>query len=80
LIERLPQQRIEAQTNVIKVQDKQKKYHDQHINPHDYQISNKVLLFNARLYTKGISQKKLEEQFTGPFYIHNKFNNSTYQL
>ncbi|CAG8569266.1 17879_t:CDS:2 [Cetraspora pellucida] len=59
-------------------QQKQKEYHDRRYRMETYQIGDKVLLHETSLETS--YSAKLEERFTGPYYIYDVFGNGAYKL
>jgi len=73
LIGPLEDNRQLARSNVHTSQEKQKQRYDAQIHPRQYAIGEQVLLKNFR-------PKKLDTKWNGPYYIHDRCNNGTYQL
>jgi hypothetical protein len=62
---------------IIKNQDKQKKYHDKKNKKKEiFKIGDKVLYYNAAKEKQW--SEKLEEKFKGPYYIHEELLNGSY--
>ena len=78
LTTQLQQRRRDAQQNILQQQQKQKERYDQTHKGIDYQIGDKVLLFNVpRSHVHG---DKFKDKFDGPFYIHSIVRPGTYKL
>ncbi|PKY62402.1 hypothetical protein RhiirA4_488817 [Rhizophagus irregularis] len=73
LIGPLEDNRQIARSNVHTSQEKQKQRYDAQISSRQYAIGEQVLLKNFR-------PKKLDTKWNGPYYIHDRRNNGTYQL
>ena len=74
----LQQRRQDAQQNIMKQQQKQKERYDRTHKGIDYQIGDKVLLFNV--VQSHVHGDKFKDKFDGPFYIHNIVRPGTYKL
>jgi hypothetical protein len=78
ITEDLQQIRAEAQRNIGKAQESQKKYHDKKVKPEKFDIGDKVLLYeSAKAKVHG---DKFREKWKGPFYIHNISAPGAYKL
>ncbi|RDY01998.1 hypothetical protein CR513_14601, partial [Mucuna pruriens] len=76
-LQELDELRLEAYENSRIYKQKVKNFHDQKILRKDFNVGQKVLLFNSRL--KLISGK-LRSRWDGPFVITNIFPNDAVQL
>jgi hypothetical protein len=74
----LQQRRQDAQQNIMKQQQKQKERYDRTHKGIDYQIGDKVLLFNV--VQSHVHGDKFKDKFDEPFYIHNIVRPGTYKL
>ncbi|CAG8439395.1 15718_t:CDS:2, partial [Cetraspora pellucida] len=78
LLENLVEACHRASDRTQKAQKKQHDYHDSKYPIESYEIGELVLLFKSSLAMSHSS--KLEEKWTGPYYIHDTYRNSTYKL
>ncbi|CAG8644569.1 5137_t:CDS:2, partial [Cetraspora pellucida] len=74
----LVEARQQASNRTQKAQQKQRNYHDSKHQIESYGIGDLVLLFESSLATSHSS--KLEEKWTGPYYIHDTYGNGAYKL
>jgi hypothetical protein len=72
------QMRLQAQQNIGKAQQKQKQYHDKGIRPVEFNIGDKVLLYESA--KAGVHGNKFREKWTGPYYIHDISAPGAYKL
>ena len=70
--------RLQAQQNIGKAQQKQKQYHDKGIRPVEFNIGDKVLLYESA--KAGVHGNKFREKWTGPYYIHDISAPGAYKL
>ena len=68
----------EAIQNIQEAQHSQKEYHDKNLKHNTLKIGDKVLV--ARSHLKNIFSAKLEEQFMGPYIIHDILKFGVYKL
>lgn len=69
--------KLDAQDNITKSQQKQKKRHDEALRKvQTFQIGDLVLLYKSNLNDR----KKLEERWKGPYHIHEVKGNGSYKL
>ena len=68
--------REETKDRIHQSQQKQKQRFDRTIEPVRYRIGDLVLLFKSQLRGK----QKLEERWTGPYYVHEVLSNGAYKL
>jgi len=68
--------REETKDRIHQSQQKQKQRFDRTIEPLRYRIGDLVLLFKSQLRGK----QKLEERWTGPYYVHEVLSNGAYKL
>lgn len=67
-----------AQQNIGKAQEKQKRYYDQGIKMEKFNIGDKVLLYeSAKAKVHG---DKFREKWTGPYYVHEVNSTGAYKL
>src|SRR5579862_4540425 len=79
LIDILPGERYQAKQQIIRSQEQQKKYHDQRIKIKEkFELGDKVLYYKA--YRDKQWSGKLEEEWKGPYYIHEILLNGAYKL
>ena len=79
LIDILPEERYQAKQQISKSQEQQKKYHDQRVKVKEkYEIGDKVLYYKASRDKQWSG--KLEEEWKGPYYIHEVLLNGSYKL
>jgi hypothetical protein len=75
----LPRIRNQAKEEIIKSQDKQKKYHDKKNKRKEiFKIGDIVLYYNAAKEKQWSG--KLEERFKGLYYIHEELLNGSYKI
>src|SRR5947208_3323187 len=67
-----------ARDNIIKAQQRQKKYADKHRQDHQFRIGDLVLLDNRHLPNN--RPRKLRAKFEGPFKITARFGNNSFKL
>ena len=72
----IAQDREDVQDRIYQSQQRQKKRFDQTIKQVQYKIGDLVLLYKSQLRGK----QKLEERWTGPYYIHEVLPNGAYKL
>lgn len=70
------QAREATQDRIYQSQQKQKQKFDQTIKPIQYKIGDLVLLYKSQLRGK----QKLEERWSGPYYVHEILPNGAYKL
>jgi len=69
---------MDAQQNIGKAQEKQKRYYDQGVKTEKFNIGDKVLLYeSAKAKVHG---DKFREKWTGPYYIHDTTTTGIYTL
>ena len=68
--------RLDTQDTIYRSQMQQKDRHDKKLTEIRFKIGELVLLYKSRLQGK----KKLEERWSGPFYIHESLGNGAYKL
>jgi len=79
LVNKLPEDRRKTQTRIRKQQQKQKEYHNRKIiNPIEYEIGDKVLIYDAAKHTSHTG--KLNPKWKGPYYIHDRPYTGVYKL
>ena len=79
IVEKLPEERRKAKEENLKTQDHQKKYHDQKIKKKiKFQIGDKVLYYKAAKEKQWTG--KLEDNWKGPYYIHEKLFGGSYKI
>jgi len=69
-----------ARNQIIKSQEQQKKYADQHRKDHQFKIGDLVLLNNRNLNPADRRSRKLAHKWEGPFPIISKFGNNSFKL
>ena len=79
LVNKLLEDRGKIQTRIRKQQQKQKEYHDRKIiNPIEYEIGEKVLIYDAAKRTS--YTRKLNPKWKEPYYIHDCLHTGVYKL
>jgi hypothetical protein len=78
ITEELAQLREDARKNIQKRQAKQKEHHDEKVREKQYQIGDKVLLYDSA--KKNVHGDKFRPKWNGPYYIHNTLGKGAYQL
>jgi hypothetical protein len=79
LFDDLPRIRNQAKEEIIRSQDKQKKYHDKKNKRKEiFKIGDKVLYYNTAKEKQWSG--KLEERFKGPYYIHEELLDRSYKI
>lgn len=73
---KITEDRLVTQDRIYKEQQKQKQRHDKNLKEENFKIGDLVLLYKSRLRGK----KKLEERWTGPYYVHEILGNGAYKL
>jgi hypothetical protein len=78
ILNRLEPDRLKTYDNIVQAQARQKRYHDDQIEPRTYAIGDKVLLHRTGQSTS--HSAKLLSKWDGPFYVHNIPRPGTYKL
>ena len=78
ILNRLEPVRVQALSNIEKAQTRQKRNHDDKIQPYRYKIGDKVLLYKSDLATS--HSAKLRSKWDGPFYIPQSLGKNAYKL
>jgi hypothetical protein len=79
LFDDLPKIRNQARGEIIKSQDRQKKYHDEKNKRKEiFKIGDKVLYYNATKEKQWSG--KLDKKWKGPYYIHEELLNGSYKI
>ncbi|GES99293.1 uncharacterized protein LOC105343682 [Rhizophagus clarus] len=73
---RMAEERLVTQDRIYDQQQRQKQKYDKNIKEQYYKIGDLVLLYKSHLRER----KKLEERWTGPYYIHEVRENGVYKL
>ncbi|GES92853.1 protein NYNRIN-like [Rhizophagus clarus] len=73
---RMAEERLVTQDRIYDQQQRQKQKYDKNIKEQYYKIGDLVLLYKSHLRKR----KKLEERWTGPYYIHEVRENGVYKL
>ena len=69
-----------AESNVVKAQEKQQQYVNQHRRAEEFEVGNKVLLSSEDLNLKMKITPKLTPRYIGPFTIKRKLSSLNYEL
>ncbi|GET01638.1 retroviral-like aspartic protease 1 [Rhizophagus clarus] len=73
---RMAEERLVTQDRIYDQQQRQKQKYGKNIKEQYYKIGDLVLLYKSHLRER----KKLEERWTGPYYIHEVRENGVYKL
>lgn len=68
--------RLVTQDVIHASQEKQKKWHDKDLHAVKFKIGDLVLLYKSQLKGK----QKLQERWSGPYYVHEVLDNGVYKL
>jgi hypothetical protein len=74
----LEQRRSDAQQNILQRQQQQQERYNKSHPGINYQIGDKVLMFNV--LQSHVHGNKFKDKFDGPFYIHDIVRPGTYKL
>ena len=70
--------RLQAQQNIGKAQQQQKRYHDQGIRPEKFNIGDKVLVYDTAR-DKHFTEK-FKSKWKKPYYIYDNLENRAFKL
>ena len=76
ITEKIMEDRLVTQDVIHVAQEKQKQRHDRDLHAVKFQIGDLVLLYKSHLRGK----QKLQERWSGPYYMHEVLDNGVYKL